>query len=302
MVLSRVSIALATVALVAGGCGRDIPAPDADQAPPPAPTTTAPVEDPEPASAVLAYVPAETTTVTVPDFDRVALQLGVDLSSDLTGRERKDFWQRAETETALLARGQLRADEDLLLADYGFGQEDVGWEARLFDAEGNETGWVLGFHDTTDMTKVQEAIEAGVVSLAGAEIVDGSIVVNGELPDADASWAADDTMSSLVGLPTNATYLERGCVPAPEGALGLDELDAYSLSLEGTVATARLGPGRTDLFARMRLGEQLESFATGFGGGVADPLSGRIGYQLVSPPAAADLALRRQLPFAACGD
>ena len=39
---------------------------------------------------------------------------------------------------------------------------------------------------------------------------------------------------------------------------------------------------------------------TAYDGGVADPLTGRIGYVMTDPAEAAALALEQDLPFAAC--
>jgi hypothetical protein len=72
------------------------------------------------------------------------------------------------------------------------------------------------------------------------------------------------------------------------------------VSFASRTAIARLGSGRPDLFERLRLGDRLPAFARGFADGAADPSTGRIGYTLVDPPAAADLALRHRLPFAVC--
>ena len=45
----------------------------------------------------------------------------------------------------------------------------------------------------------------------------------------------------------------------------------------------------------------MPAFAKTFTGGVADPVSGRIGYQLTDPAQAVQLALTHKLPFAVCG-
>ena len=74
----------------------------------------------------------------------------------------------------------------------------------------------------------------------------------------------------------------------------------YAVQFEGSLATARLGAGRHDLFTRMRLGDSQPGFAAAYDGGVADPVSGRIGFVMTDPPAAARLALAHALPFAAC--
>ena len=66
------------------------------------------------------------------------------------------------------------------------------------------------------------------------------------------------------------------------------------------VATARLGVDRMDLFTRMRMGEGDTAFEDAYDGGVANPLTGRIGYVMTDPAAAAALAMDQDLPFAAC--
>jgi hypothetical protein len=102
-----------------------------------------------------------------------------------------------------------------------------------------------------------------------------------------------------VGLPANSTYVSRACVPAGTGG-DLDDLGMYSIQFEGSLATARLGADRQDLFARMRLGESEPTFAAAYDGGVADPLTGRIGYVMTDAAIAARLALEHHLPFATC--
>lgn len=82
----------------------------------------------------------------------------------------------------------------------------------------------------------------------------------------------------------------------------LEPLESFAIGFEGELATARLGPGRLDLFVRMRYALAEATFADGFFGGVADPSTGRVGYRMTDPAAAAELALRRTLPFAACGE
>ena len=84
------------------------------------------------------------------------------------------------------------------------------------------------------------------------------------------------------------------------GAVDVDELEVFSVQFEGTLATARLGADRMDLFTRMRMGEGDTTFEDAYDGGVADPLTGRIGYVMTDPAAAAALALDQDLPFAAC--
>ena len=93
--------------------------------------------------------------------------------------------------------------------------------------------------------------------------------------------------------------------PSPSADVAdLDELGPFSVTFGGELATARLGPDRGDAFDRMRLPETLPEtdpeFGLGYQGGVADPLGGRIGYDLGDPVIAARLALENQLPFAVC--
>ena len=64
---------------------------------------------------------------------------------------------------------------------------------------------------------------------------------------------------------------------------------------------------RADLFERLHLGEDWPAdgrrrFADGFADGVADPTTGRIGYDVRRPPVAARLALLGTLPFGVCNE
>ncbi|GAA4124307.1 hypothetical protein GCM10022215_31920 [Nocardioides fonticola] len=293
-------VPLALAALAVSGCSDAIPSPDAAPTPVPAPVTTSASTEQPPASAVLPYVPIDTSVVTVTDYERIALQLGVTLTSSLPPAERADFWRRATTETATLSPGVLRADEATLLGDYGFGAEDVSWEAHFFAADGTESGYALGFRSGASMAGVAKAVDAGVGALAGGQLVGGDVVVVGDLPDVEESWAGDPALAALVGPSGNSVYLQRGCIPPAPGTPRLEELDAYSVTFEGGLATARLGTGRDDLFERAGLGQDMTAFTEAFADGVADPTTGRIGYQLTDPVAGAQLALRQQLPFASC--
>ena len=86
----------------------------------------------------------------------------------------------------------------------------------------------------------------------------------------------------------------------------LDELGPYSVTFGGELATVRLGPERSDVFERMRLSDTLPEtdpeFGLGYQLGSADPLGGRIGWDLGDPIIAAQLALEKKLPFAVCAD
>ncbi len=297
-----VGVLVAAVALA--GCTSSSPPPQGQEPAAPQATLTVSPVDITPAQRALAHVPADVTAVTITDFDRAALQLGLDeVSSDLPQRERNAFWDRAQRETAILSDGLLRPVGPQLLRDHSFSQEDVGWEARLFDADGQEVGWILGLHTIIDPRAVEKAVDAGVGPLADAVVdVDAGLVLSGAAVDVDDPWGDDDATGMLVTGTAVGTYVERGCVQAPSGASGLEPLSAYSVALEGTLATVRLGTDRQDLFERIALAAEDRQVAKAFEGGVADPASGRIGYRLVDPVGAAELTLRRALPFAACAD
>ncbi|MBJ7358348.1 hypothetical protein [Nocardioides sp.] len=255
----------------------------------------------EAAAAVLPLVPEDVVTVTVTDFEQVRLQMGLpDLSTEDAAADRDAFWVRADAERPLLSPGLLRPIEPRLTRDHGLSQLDVAWEAHFYDASGTETGFVLALRDGTDMTAVADAVSAGFAVLEGATVdADRGLVTVGAAPDGEQSWAVDADARALVGPPANATYLSRDCTDQPVSG-DLDELALYSVQFEGALATARLGEDREDLFTRMRVGEEVPEFDAAFDGGVADPLTGRIGYVMTDPAAAAALAIAGQLPFAAC--
>ncbi len=86
----------------------------------------------------------------------------------------------------------------------------------------------------------------------------------------------------------------------------IDELGAFSVTFGGELATVRLGPERSDVFDRMLLPETLPEtdpeFGLGYQRPAADPLGGRIGWNIGDPVVAAQLALEKKLPFAICAD
>jgi len=259
----------------------------------------------EPSAAVLALVPESAQTLTVTDFDQVKLELGLpDVADGSDPSAVQELWDRAVAERPLLTPGMLRPDEERLERTYGFGQVDVAWEAHFFDGAGQEAGWVLAFRDGTDMQAVQQAVDDGAGPLRGATVdAEQRLVTSGTTSDPTQSWASDEAMTEMVGLPANSTYVTRGCLqPSAEDEAGgdVEELESWSVQFEGTLVTARLGEGRHDLFTRMRLGQAQPGFAEVYDGGVADPRTGRIGYVMADPAAAAKLALEHQLPFATC--
>jgi hypothetical protein len=64
------------------------------------------------------------------------------------------------------------------------------------------------------------------------------------------------------------------------------------------VATVRVDRDRSDLFARVRRASP--AFDAVFRHGVADPSSGRIGYDVPRPARVAALVRRSELPFGVC--
>ena len=296
------ALSCALAALLLGGCavGDDTPI-----LPPVTESVTEPSLDfdgsLEPAAAVLPLVPADVATMTVTDFEQVRLQMGLqDLTTDDPRKDRDSFWARAEAERPLLTTGILRPIESKLNQQFGLTQMDVDWEAHFFDEADQETGYVVAFRDGTDMTAVQEAVDAGFVALQGAEVdSERGLLTLGTASSGEESWAADADIREKVGLPANATYVSRACADAPVTG-DLQELEVYSIQFEGSLATARLGAARSDLFTRMRLGEQVVDFDAGYEGGVADPATGRIGYVMTDPAEAARMAIGRDLPFVAC--
>lgn len=252
----------------------------------------------EAAAAVLPLVPEAATTLAVTDFEEVKAQLGVASVVGTSPQAQQDeLWRTADKVAPLLSRGLLRPVQ-ARVAQHGFTQADVLWEAHF---SGPATGWVMRLRDGVDPAAVTAAVEAGIGPLRGATVLpDLQLVVSGTTADGDASWADLPEVVSLVGREMSATYVQRGCLPGDTGGLRLEELAAYAVEFASTLATAQLGQGRGDLFDRLAVGEALPSFASVFTQGVADPSSGRIGYRMSDPAQAADLALRGRLPFAVC--
>ncbi len=274
----------------------------------------------EPSAAALPLVPAAATTLEVTDFDQLRLTLGFGaLDRESTAAERERFWEALE-DAATLSSGLLRPVQDQLAA-YRFGPDDVAWEATY--AGGGEDGWVIALHDDVAVAEVQRAVREKVGILAGAVVdADRMMVTSAAPPDGDDSWAAIEAVVGLVGQEGNATYVDRECLPfdtvfgdgmeaqlaeAPRAALrSLDPLEGFSVTLGADLATVRLGPTRTDAFDRLRLSEVMPAirpeFGAGFARGVADPSTGRLGYDLERPTAAVELIRDEHLPFAVCGD
>ncbi|MDQ4055028.1 MAG: hypothetical protein M3237_20355 [Actinomycetota bacterium] len=312
------------LALALGGCTSDDPEPT--QLPPFSETSSTDIPDFNPdleaSAAVLPLVPSDAVDLTVTDFDQIRLQLGVpDLDGGDPKRERDQFWQQAAAEAPLLLGGMLRDIDDQLRREYGWSQDDVAWEAHFGGPDG--VGWVLKIRDDLPMGDIIRAVDAGIGPLEGA-VVRGEdhVVVHNGADDGTESWAADADLVDLVGTPGSATYVSRECIPfddvfgsgvkealAPSPSAdveALEELGAYSVTFGGELVTVRLGPERSDVFDRMRLPEKLPEtdpeFGRGYRRGAADPLGGRIGWDLGDPAIAAELALDKELPFALCAE
>ncbi len=272
----------------------------------------------EPAETVLSLVPQSADTITVMNWDQVRVHLGQpDLTSDDLMTDRLAFWERARTEAALLTDGLLIEDGSTYELDYGFTQDDVDWEARWRGDDG--PGFALGLRPDLDLAGVRRAIDDGVGPLAGAELRAGEHLVVLGAADVDV-WGNEGWWEPLVDEPATATYLQRGCIPLNE-ALGpdadaedqeallaehtvtsLDELPGFAIEFGDHLATVWVEPGRDDLFERLRIGEDwpVDGFADAYVNGAADPSTGRLGYTLPDPRAAAGLALLEELPFAIC--
>lgn len=275
----------------------------------------------DPSAAVLPLVPAAATQLEVTDLDQLRLTLGF---GELTGRssaaDRDRFWRELPT-TASLSSGLLRPYDKTLRARFGFGEDDVVWEATY--GGGGQHGWVLAFREDLAMGEVERAVQARVGILKGATVdAADHLVTSAAPPDGKDSWGADPELVALVGRPADATYLARGCLsfsqvygPKVEGELAsgpkdvlsdLLPLKAYAVAFGGELVTAELGAERDDLFTRLHLAGVMprtkpEDFSAAFARGVADPSTGRLGYQLADPRAAVRLTEQGHLPFAICG-
>lgn len=324
-------VCLATAAVLAG-CGD--PELTAQELPPEPTVTLAPYEpsdDVVTGQAALTLVPADATVVTITDFDESRATLGVpDLTSDDLMSDRTDYWERARRESVLLTEGMLLADNSLLMLDYGFTQDDVDWEAHFTTPSG--AGWILGFRPDLDLAPVERAVKDGVAGLSDAVVdTERHLVSVGMATGDEESWGTIEGVADLASdTPAESTYYRVGCVPlgtvlGPDADIedqeavvskhdpsALDPLGVFSVSFADGVATARLGPGRADLFARSDLAAAFAKLQSptvgsiGFGDAfvkpVVDPSTGRIGYDVAAPVAAATATLTDLLPFAVCNE
>ena len=315
------------LAAAVAGCG-SVPPPDDTPEKPPARLPGSPSYDArrEPAAAVLPLVPASATRLVVTDLDEVRAQLGVPgQGSADPAAERADFWRRAARGAPLLdpvlsprpdqpagsAGGELPA---------GISRDDVAWRAEFSGPGG--AGWVLGLHPDVDLATVARSLHGAGDRLRAARVLAGDrLVVSGVAADSHLSWATDPALAHLVDEPAEATYVRRGCLPV-RTALGLPRagdgrqlhrhhlddlapLAGIALAFGDHLATFRTDRDRPDLFDRLRLAADPaltghDGFAADFRHGVADPTTGRMGFEVPRPDAAAALVRREELPPAVC--
>ncbi|MFS3127777.1 hypothetical protein ACLM5J_05165 [Nocardioides sp. Bht2] len=288
-----------------------------------------PATDPRQA---LALIPADAGEVTLTDFRQLRERLGYPrLTSESLMTDRNAFWERVRTETPALTQGLLRDQASRLWLDYGFGQDDVAWEARFDTPDG--AGYVVSFRRGQEMAAVRRAVADRATGLRGATVMAKErLLVRHIAGEGDAVLASVPGLADLLDKDAEASYLRTDCVPFAE-ALGDDAtvedqesllskvdirylrpLTAWAVNFDSQVLTARLTPEsdeqpeRADLHQRADLMEVWPEtgpidWPDGFRGlTVADPMTGRIGAQVRNPVAAANLVLAGRVPFAVCNE
>ena len=289
-----------TCLALAGGCAEQ------HAAPPPPPPSTVPTAIPAydaslpPARAVQALVPLRARTLRLVDLAEIRRQVGLpELTSRSTPEDRTAFAQRAATQAPLLDRSVLAPVDARLRAAYGFGVDDIAWEAHFSD--GVRRGWVVAWVPTTDMTAVTRAAQDGVGALRGAHVdAADHLATHDAAAPGEPVWGSDPTWARLVPDPGEAFVVHRGCLESATRDPGplLDPISGFAVTFGDHVATVRVDRGRTDLFVRARRGGG--RFARVFRHAVADPSGGRIGYDVPHPAQAAALVRRGVLPFGVC--
>ena len=282
------------------------------------------------------FAPADAPEVAVTDLERIRDRFGMSgLDSTWPAADRRAFWRRARDEAALLAPGVLRRGGGRLLAEHGFGEDDVRWEATIAGPDGlgagPPAGWVVALRAGVPDRLVREAVAAGTPPLGDAELRDG-LLLSGVAREAAAADPADTWRADAVvlgagkGVPAESTWLQRGCLPLDDQlgagaaervrtAYALDhweQLDAWALSFGDLVATAWLSETeegrRRDLFERGDLvvdwpGGGSPAVADAWQGEpVEDPTTGRIGLDIGDPAAAASLVRAGVVPFVTCAE
>lgn len=301
---ARPSVAAVGLLLaVASGCASTTPAPDGSQ--PESSQTIPPAlelddEPPRDPRQVLTLVPESATVLTISNHEAI---------------------REAGLDSVPLTDGLLPGDDSPFLLEHGFSQGDLDWEARFSGPDGE--GYALAFRPDLDMSLVRAALKERL--LRGARVLaEEHLLVKGTADEGDPVWAMDEGLRTLTEPGAESTYLRRACVPLRDalgpGATDQDQerlvaeadptylrpLEAFSVSFDDQVATARLGLDRPDLHQRAHLvslwprakGIGVED---GFEGlAVADPSTGRIGLRVADPVAAARLTRTGILPFAVC--
>jgi hypothetical protein len=314
-VSARRALAGVLLALLTAGCS------SAPTAPVPQPSPIMPTAIPPydgslpPARAVLALVPLWATTVLVTDFSVIRRQVGLpELTGESSAEDRSAFWERAASASPLLSRGLLRTVDERLRASDGFGRDDVLWEAHFFG--GDRHGWVLALRPGIDASRLRDAVRRGVGPLAGAHVDAGDrLVTSGTARAGEPVWGSDPRWGTLLPTAGEAVVVRRGCVdagslPTPGRSVSrlldtLQPLDGFTLTFGDHVATARMSRDREDLFDRTRLATAWPvgggRFGSVFRSAVADPSTGRIGFDVPHPARAVSLVKAGLLPFGVCG-
>jgi len=296
----RAAGGLLALAVMLTGCSAE------HGAPPQPPRSPVPTEIPAydaslpPAQAVLALVPLRARVLRVVDLAQVRRQVGLpELTSHSSASDRAAFWLRASTAAPLLHRTVLRTVDGRLRTAYGFGVDDVSWEAH-FSGDGSR-GWVLSLRPAVDMGAVTRAVAAGVGPLRKADVdAAAHLVMRGSARPGEPVWGTDPAWARLVAAPGEAFLVRRGCLPStgPQASRMLEPLSGFAVTFGDHVATVRVDRDRSDLFARAR--SAAGPFTRVFRHPVADPSSGRIGYDVPRPARAAALVRKGVLPFGAC--
>ena len=251
----------------------------------------------EPSAAVLALVPEDVETLTVTDYEQVRLQMGLpDLTTEDQRKDRKRSG-RARTPSARCCRPGCPPDR--AEAEAAVRAEPAG--CRLGGAPlrrpRQETGFVLAFRDGTDMAAVGRARRRLRRAGGGDRRRARGLVTSGTTSDGDDSWAADESARGLAGCP-HATYVSRGCVA--DRAPPTSRARVVLGPVRGHPRHRPAGRGPDGPLQPDAAGRGVPDFEDAYEGGVADPLTGRIGYVMSDPASAASLALDGSLPFAAC--
>jgi hypothetical protein len=293
-------VAALACGVLVSGCAQEHSAPRV------APPSSVPTEIPPydgslpPAQAVQALVPRRARTLRLVDLVEIRREVGLpELTSRSSVADRAAFRARAAVAAPLLDRSVLAPVDDRLRTAYGFGLDDVAWDAHF--SGGGIRGWVIGFGPEVDMAAVTRAARAGVGGFRGAHVdAADRLVTHGAGLPGEPVWGSDPTWARLVPGPGEAFVVQRGCLESTvqDEGKSLEPISGFAVTFGDHVATVRVDRNRTDLFARARLGRG--RFGRVFRHAVADPSSGRIGYDVPHPAQAAALVRRGDLPFGVC--